>query len=359
MSSDSRVFVVDMTDRSPHPNADNLEIINIFGGYPYVGNKNDWKGVTKAAYIPVDMIVPNEPEYAFLRPGKPLREKDRRITARRFRGIFSMGLCMPVPDEWEVGMDITDVMRVTKYEPDEGETVPHRPGVKVDSGETEQDPGLLPFKYDIESLRRYKKVFQEGEEVIISEKIHGSYSAYLYSQDRLWIKSRAQFKRPEIPGLWSDIADKYRFDRILQSFPDVALFGEVYGQTDLRYGMDHTDFIAFDAYHVRDKFYFDYDNFVSLIRTLNEAFIEACNGTANPDIDHIRIAPVLYRGPWISYEHAASFAEGNTTVKNPCSCNPGEHVREGFVIRSAKERQTHRLGRTMLKLVGEGYLTRP
>jgi hypothetical protein len=64
--------------------------------------------------------------------------------------------------------------------------------------------------------------------------------------------------------------------------------------------------------------------------------------------------PILYRGPW-SEEHKAdlwALAEGPTVVGN------GTHVREGWVLRPTKERADLRLGRVIMKLHGEGYLTR-
>lgn len=341
MSSDSRVFVIDISAREKHPNADNLDIVMAFGGYPVICNRKDWEGVTKAAYIPIDMVVPNKSEFSFLGKEGKLRDKDRRIRAKRLRGVFSMGLLIPAPDGSEVGDDVTEILQITKYEPEEHLTGA-RPGCKFLPGDSEPDPGYIPFKYDIENIRKYYSLLKEGEEVILTEKTHGANALYLYRDGRLWVRSRQLYKKPDVAGLWADLAKKYNFEKLLKEIEGIALFGEVYGQVqDLKYGLEDTDFVAFDAYNTNKQKFLDYDEFISVVDKLNE-------------ISKLKIktAPMLYRGPWISLEHAKSFAEGPTVVGN------GACVREGFVLRVPRERFEKSLGRFILKLHGEGFLLR-
>ena len=63
--------------------------------------------------------------------------------------------------------------------------------------EQEKPPSELAClkKYDIDSMRRYKNVFQDGEPVMITEKIHGANARYCWLNDRLWSGSRTQWKR--------------------------------------------------------------------------------------------------------------------------------------------------------------------
>ena len=62
-------------------------------------------------------------------------------------------------------------------------------------------------------------------------------------------------------------------------------------------------------------------------------------------------APVLYRGPWQGLDAHRHLAEGRTTIGDG-------HVREGFVVKPVVERFDDRIGRVILKLHGEGYLTK-
>lgn len=323
------------------PNADKLDIVTIFGGYPVICNREDWQGITKAAYIPVDMVVPDRTEYSFLGKDGKLREKDRRIKAKRLRGIFSMGLLIPAPKGSDIGDDVTDLLEIIKYEPEEYING-SRPGCKFLPGDSEPDPGYIPFKYDIENIRKYHSLLKEGEEVILSEKTHGANALYLFRDNRLWIRSRTLYKKPDMPGLWADLANKYNFSELLKIIEGIALFGEVYGQVqDLKYGLEDTDFMAFDAYDTIKQKFLDYDDFVSIVTKLNEISERK-----------IKIAPVLYRGPWVNLEHAKPFAEGKSILGNE-AC-----IREGFVLKVAKERFEFGLGRMILKLHGEGFLLR-
>lgn len=270
MSSDSRVFVIDISAREKHPNADNLDIVMAFGGYPVICNRKDWEGVTKAAYIPIDMVVPNKSEFSFLGKEGKLRDKDRRIRAKRLRNIFSMGLLYPAPEGSEIGDDVTDILEITKYEVEDC-VDGSRPGCKFLPGDSEADPGYIPFKYDIENIRKFHKLLIVDEEIILTEKTHGANAAFLFRDDRLWVRSRSLYKKPDMPGLWSDLAKKYAFLDTLKNIEGIALFGEVYGQVqDLKYGLDDTEFVAFDAYNTYKQTFLDYDDFIKVVEKINE-----------------------------------------------------------------------------------------
>lgn len=89
---------------------------------------------------------------------------------------------------------------------------------------------------------------------------------------------------------------------------------------------------VFDAMDSRSRRYFDADDFYALASGLR-----------------LTVAPPLYRGPW-SWD-LVSHADGMSVV-DPT------HIREGFVVRPVKERVDERLGRVILKMHGEAFLTR-
>ena len=47
--------------------------------------------------------------------------------------------------------------------------------------------------YDVESLKNYPRVFAEGEEVIVTEKIHGSNARYLFDGKKFWVGSHKKW----------------------------------------------------------------------------------------------------------------------------------------------------------------------
>jgi len=190
--------------------------------------------------------------------------------------------------------------------------------------------------YDIEGIRRYQHVLQDGEEVWISEKIHGCNGSWMHTGKRFWTKSRTLFRRD--PGnVWRAAAEKYGLAEKLAKHPDIVLFGEVYGSVqDLRYGVPESEGIrmaAFDAMDVKTRKFMSVDEFLAFCRELD-----------------VPVVPTLHRGPWST--GLLAMAEGQSTM-------PGaKHVREGIVIKPVVDRHDPRIGRVILKLAGQSYLLR-
>lgn len=369
MSTDSRVFVIQVETIRKHDNADSLSIVDVFGGYPCIIRTDDFSLGDLAAYIPVDMLVPDTAIFAFLRSPKAKAGEPTRIKAKRLRGVFSMGILINAPENVKVGDDVTDVLGIIKWEPEEvSNRGPSRPGGKFLPGDAENDPGFLPAYTDIENLRKWKACLADTE-VVVTEKIHGANAGFVWhakpgSEARLWLRSRRQFKKPNGGGIWADVAQKYQFAEVLQAVcPSVAIFGEVYGQVqDLQYGVGGVDLVAFDAFDLSTMRYLSYDDFVKLIQRLNQALfnllIDAPDcpqlttiSLASWSGPQLRIAPLLYRGAF-DYALIAALAEGATVLGSSL------HVREGVVVKPTQESWDPRLGRVILKLAGEGYLTR-
>lgn len=326
MSSESTCPIVEIGKIGKHPNADSLSITQIMGGYPCIFKTGDYQPGDKAVYIPVDMIVPeNDPKYEFL-------QGHRRIKAKKLRGIFSMGLLVPIPLELAdrpVGSNVMEAMGIVKYEP------PIELGIQ---GECERDPGFMPH-YDLEPIRKYGAVLIDGEEVVATEKLHGTNARFCYHEGNLWVGSHNQIKKESDTNLYWAAAKKYNLSERLRAAPDLVLFGEIFGFVqDLRYG--HTspgqfDVRFFDVYNIERGVYEDYDNAVAILNKLG-----------------LTPVPVLYRGPWEGREAIEPLAEGQSTIPN-ANC-----IREGLVVRPIKERFDIKVGRVVLKLHGQQFLLR-
>src|SRR5271154_2424935 len=118
----------------PHPNADRLSIVRVYN-FTCVVNTTDWQGVTQAAYVQPDSVMPDKPEYRFLKEtGNIKKEREAlwtamqadhesdlarldydmklaelekrvdsntkrlRITVVKLRGVISMGMLLPIPE---------------------------------------------------------------------------------------------------------------------------------------------------------------------------------------------------------------------------------------------------------------------
>jgi len=327
--SEFHINIIRVGKIEAHPNADALELTRVFD-YPVIVRKGEYKEGDLAVYIPVDSVVPDTEQWAFL-------AGHRRIKAKRLRGIFSMGLLSQCPisnKELLVGEDVRDIMNITKYEP---------PPDFIMGGESELGPleWSFPTYTDLEALRRHPNVLVEGESVVLTEKIHGANARFVHDGNRLWVGSHTQIKRQEEEskkerGIWWRIANKTNLEYKLSKVPMYVFFGEVYGGVqDLKYGLgSDCDLRIFDVYDIKKMKYLDF----------NDAWwmTKSCG---------LQWVPVLYEGQWrttLSDEHA----EGLTQIPN------GKNVREGFVVRPIVERYDSTIGRVILKRHGEGYLLR-
>jgi tRNA-binding EMAP/Myf-like protein len=339
-----------------HPGADNLSITQIDAtngneGYPVIIKTGDFTEGHLAAYIPVDSIVPDTETWTFLKG-------HRRIKARRLRGIFSMGLLCPLPPgDWKEGDNLQEALGITKYEPEVEHDIPNDPwtGPKLKgwgpiywlkklyyywkfgrSKLTGTPKFVFPEYTDIEGLRKWSKVLQEGEEVTLSEKIHGSNARFAFHNRKFWVGSHHQFKgrpRAGVADNFWQAAFNANLETKLAKSPGIAFYGEVYGKVQKGFPYDKPGDVKvrfFDARDLKTLRYLDYPDFLKLCDRLD-----------------LEVVPEIFRGPWS--ESLKYLAEGSSTL--------AKHIREGFVVRPIKERHDSRLGRVILKMVGEGYLT--
>lgn len=317
--SEFKVEVVQVGAIEKHPNADTLSIADV-GGYPCIIRTGEFTQGDKAVYLPIDSILPNEPRWAFL-DGK------MRVKAKKLRGVFSMGLLTAADPAWQVGQNVQLEMGVEKYEPD---------AERAPQGNDERDPGICPV-YDIEGFRKYKTAFDVGEDVWISEKIHGQNARFVYDGERLHVGSRTRFKKADEDGCWANVARRYSLAEKLAAYPMIAIYGETYGNnSDMPYSVNRAKegdrLVIFDALDIKTRRWFDVDEFLAFASKLE-----------------LPVVPTLYRGPWDPA--LIELSEGKTTMPS------ADHVREGIVIKPAIERQAH-MGRVFLKLAGQGYLLR-
>jgi len=344
--SEFHVNVVRLGAFLPHPNADSLDVTKVHD-YTVVARRGTFHEGQLAVYVPVDSIVPDTSEWHWLSPRiEGLTEERhpvgqvpvryRTIEAKRLRGIFSQGCLSPLPPgDWKEGDDVREAMGITKHDPSEELEL---------SGECEAHPRGWSFpKYtSINGLRRYPRLLRDGEEVIVTEKVHGTNARYVHDGDRLWVGSHGQIKKQAAANAWWQVAEQANLEERLARCPWHVFFGEVYGHVqgiDLEYGIRRgARFRAFDVWSVREMRYLSHDDAIAMA-----------------DVAGIPWVPILYRGPW-DPDVVNPLCEGNTTVDD--GSGTVSHVREGFVVKPTTERYDDHIGRVILKRHGEGYLLR-
>lgn len=357
--SEFLVEVVRLDQIEKHPNADTLSIATV-NGYPVIFKTGDFEPGDLAVYVPVDALVPtSRPEFSFLKKGDAERH---RIKAVRLRGVFSMGLLVPwYGGPFAEGDDVQEALQIEKWVPPSERTLEQTKA--AGATKAQRDPGFMPV-YGLDAFRRYSRALQPGEEVVITEKIHGCNARYAYRNGRLHVGShrtyrgatpspikdwlnRAYLKILTVLGInhrahlfavagdvWWSTAQQYDLSNKLRNHPNLVVYGEIYGEgvQDLKYDSPSgRRFRVFDILDIEAGKYYPHDQLVDFC-----ALVE------------LPMVPVLYRGPW--RPELVELAEGPSTLAN--------HLREGFVVKPVNERFDVRVGRVALKLVSESYLLR-
>jgi RNA ligase (TIGR02306 family) len=326
--SEHECLVVRIPEIEPIPGADKIGLVR-FGGNQVVVRREDWHVGDLAAYVEVDYIVPTDrPEFAFLADGRQ-GAQEARIRPRRLRGTWSMGLLVPAPTGHPEGSNALSALGVRKWEPQEDV----REGIRTH--QVPQDPTVPGWlkglaKYDVENLRKYHNLLSGV--VSVTEKIHGSNARYCFSSEsgRLHVGSRSRWVLPDEACLWTSVlSERPWIADWCRENPDHVLFGEVFGHQDLKYGRSKPDFLTFD---VRTP-----EGFWGPERLEDE-------------LQDFRRVPSLYMGRF-DLEIILGMAEGKSVV---CP----DHVREGCVVQPVIPGFDPRIGRLILKAVGNGYLER-
>lgn len=303
----------------------------------------------RAVYFPADTIIPDElSERLNVKHLLGGKSKDR-VKRIALRGEPSFGMLAEIPEDedWEVGFNAAEHFGATKY----------IPPIRATAGDAEKyDERIDPLveKYtDIENGRIFTDVFEDGEEVIVTEKIHGTNCkvGIVKDVDVFAGSMTVRRKRPvDENGAdeffdseamkknvywhpWSIDGVQDLINMLVADHQIVTLYGEIFGGSvqSLSYGIPKGRGVGFAAFDLSvDGKYLDWDELAAL-----------CDRFSVP------VAPVLYRGPF-SMEKIKELAEGDTTMGD-------SHIKEGVVVKPVKERRDPKIGRAVLKYISIAY----
>ncbi len=318
-----------------HPNADLLSLVRLFG-YTVVVRTEDFRNKARGIYISPDNVVPDTKRFSWL--------KHRRIKATKIRGQISYGLLVPLTEEeeqlWETGAEVSEVLGITNYVP------PISFGRSGKGNSVSGPPGVIAPKYDIENYRRWPEALIPGEEVRVTEKVHGANARYVLVGGKMWCGSRTQWKEQNTTcPWWSSLTLDMR--AWCRSNDGVVLYGEIYGRVqDLKYSVDGIQFVAFDVFRSgRFDDVFDREHLCAWnIPDVPELYW----GNLPKEAD--KILPFLE-------ELTRQSSVLDLQIRN--SYEPqrkGSQIMEGIVIEPVVPREHPKIGRVKLKLVGEEYL---
>lgn len=359
----------------PHHNADTLELA-VVGDYRSIVRKGQFETGDLGVYIPEGSIVPDWLIEKLGLVGKLAGPQHNRVKAVKLRGVVSQGLIYPVQTQFSefcdtlevyysittqngtafvngVGDNVADKLGITKWEP---------PIPVHMAGEVFNAFGYT-INYDIENIKKFPDILVEGEEVIMTEKLHGTWTCLGYhpavgnvvtskglsgqglafkfneaNKDNLYIRTLESTKKSTERGIEETIIARM-IDVIDSAAEPFYILGETFGRgvQDLTYGTTKPEFRVFDIYR-GEPGKGSYVNYDDLVRLCNKLEVE--------------LVPLVYRGPY-SKAKLLEMTSGKETLSGKAT-----NIREGVVVKPVIERHDDTIGRVQLKSVSDAYLLR-
>jgi len=334
----------------PIANADAIERIRVLGWW-VVSKKGDHQPGDKLVYCEIDSLLPERPEFEFLRAssfkaaqvdasGAVVRPGGFRIKTVKLRGQVSQGICFPLSilppgAPSEEGADVTDVLGISKWEP---------PLPVCLSGKVKGPfPSFLP-KTDETRVQVLEPVLQRhrGKTFYVTEKLDGtSFTAFL-RQGEFGLCSRNQWldETDEANVLVRTarglmLEEKLRAARERLGF-DLAIQAEVIGPgiQKNKYGRPAATLRVFNVLDVDAVVLLDHQ---TMLRLLDEMELESVPQLGTLVLDH-------------TVDELVAFSEG-TSVLNPVI------QREGVVLRPLVEEYEEDIGgRLSFKAINPRFL---
>ena len=362
-----KVTVTQVLEVLPHENADRLEICKVYGWH-VVAQKGLYKAGDRVVYVPVDSVLTDPLESVLFPADSKVKLHNHRVRSIRLRGALSQGMLVSMSHlptgKYVDEQDVSTILGITKYEPEEKD-VPAC--MRVGKKKKKVDNPHFRKYTEIENFKYYDRVIQDGEQVYVSEKLHGTSARFGWfpnEPNTLWKKIKFLFGMlPEWEYCWGsrkvqiqnkifghngfkseeqgvdfdDVYTKISEDNNLRNVvPEgYAVYGEIVGdgiQKNYSYGCGKSEhkFYVYDILETDSGKWVDYPKFKRLC--------------ALWDLERV---PELYVGPF-SKEVAEAHKDGDSTIG-------GQKVREGVVVKPTVERCSPTLGRVALKLISDAY----
>lgn len=268
----------------PIVNADSLELATVLG-WQVVVKKGEFKQGELCVYCEIDSILPDRPEFEFL------RERKFRIKTIRLRGQVSQGICFPMtvlgksPNGTE-GEDVTGYLGVTQWEPYQEEQSNQKQTGKIiypswipewlrvfihrfrfvreyyrrNSGQ-KTFPSLIP-KTDETRVQVLQPLLDKykGQTCYYTEKLDGSSITIYQINGKFGVCSRKiDLKRDLTDKYWKTVLEHDLEHKVKKVFGDtnIALQGELIGAgiQGNKYGLRNLDIYFFNVFFIRKQAY--------------------------------------------------------------------------------------------------------
>jgi RNA ligase (TIGR02306 family) len=220
-------------DIRPIEGAELIEVAQVLG-WTVVVKKGDFHVGGKVIYCEIDSILPDRPEFEFLKP------RGMRIKTIRLKGQVSQGICFPLgilsepfltddlalenPFDLLEGADVTDILGVIKYEP----LMP----ACLSGIAKGKFPSFIP-KTDETRVQVLQKVLDKYKGTIcyVTEKLDGSSATYYVKDGEFGVCSRNLELIEDAENTFWKVARELDIENKLRSIGrNIAIQGELIGE---------------------------------------------------------------------------------------------------------------------------------
>lgn len=329
----------------PHPGADRLLVARV-GMFPLVvGKDNNYEDGQIVVFAPKRSIMPEwlRPNYCNEETGVSYLKDGSIVKSIKLRGELSEG-CTITPKTVEdlleknnetkefpefvdktledlVGVDISSLIGITEYIP---------PIPLSMAGEVDRLPVTSFSQHDVEGITIFADELEDGEQVICSEKLHGSQGNYIRDEEmndfvssKGLIGRNLVLKKSDTNLYWKAIGDAKLKELVDTAYPGSfvqIMFEVIPCQKGFSYGFDKPSLRIFrlevDRVRISLPQIATYDS--------NEMKWVAHNSDLQGIVD--LWVPVLFVGEY-SRDEITKLAKGRETISGK-----ELHIREGIVV---------------------------
>lgn len=369
--SNFRVPLTEIVEIKKHPNADRLDIAIIYG-FQVVVKKDVFKKGDKIIYIPIDSVLIPELEYQIFSKDSKIKLSKHRVKQIRIRKLASQGMVVRLEDikvvfgftPNELEKDYKDEIKVIKYEPPTPKFQSSMGG-GVRKVKPLENPNFQKYN-GLTNIKWCPFLFKEGEEVVYQEKVHGSNSRasilpfaantllkkikkffrltpkfeFCYGSNNVQLQQRKGYTGYYGEDVYGRVFKELNVEPKLK--PNEIIYGEIYGegiQGNYSYGLKgEQKFVLFDVKIL------EWDG--------TQTWLSPDKVKAFAKERGFEMVPEIYRGPFISLEHAKE------ATLRASELAPSQKVMEGLVVKAVDNYSDERGNKRALKCISEKYLDR-
>jgi hypothetical protein len=265
----------------PIKDADAIEKATVLGWEVVIAKKDNLRVGDLVVYIETDSVVPEKPEYEFL------RERRFRIRTIKLRGQISQGLVLPLTvlplkrTGYVEGDDVTELLGITKYLSPTEQTEARLAEEAIAREKnrikrffmknkwfrrlfTKEKRGFPKFitKSDEDRIQLFPNIceIEKDTPFTVTEKLDGQSGTWFLVKEKGWFRTKYRFgvcsrniyrKTPDNSSYWK-IARKYKIEDVLKKLIGkemfIAIQGEIIGQgiQENKYKLQDVDMYVFN-----------------------------------------------------------------------------------------------------------------